>query len=54
MNRKGIKPAAIELDDNLEYLPAKEAAKIKRGLKKQIKKGNKKHIYFNEEWDNKN
>ena len=52
MNRKGIKPDAIELDDDLMYIPAKEAAKIKKGLKKQAKKGKEKHIYFNEEWNN--
>lgn len=52
MNRKGIKPDAIELDDDLEYLPAKESAKIKRGLKKVAKKTTpKKHVYFNEEWN---
>jgi hypothetical protein len=54
MNRKGIKPDAIELDDDLEHLPSREAAKIKKGLKKQAKKGKKKHIYFNEEWNEKN
>ena len=54
MNRKGIKPDAIELDDDLEGLPSKESAKIKKGLKKLAKKTNpKKHVYFNEEWNDK-
>lgn len=45
----------LDLDDDLDYVPAKEAAKIKRGLKKMAKKVTpRKHIYFNEEWNNNN
>lgn len=52
---RGMKGNKLDLHDELEYLPAKEAAKIKKGLKKAAKKINpNKHIYFNEEWNNKN
>ena len=50
--KNNFKGVTIELDDDLDHIPAKEAAKIKKGLKKAAKKNNKnKHIFFNEEWN---
>lgn len=55
MKKSKVKEAnnpSIYLGDELSGLTSREAAKIKSGLKKQMKKINKsKHIYFNEEWN---
>jgi hypothetical protein len=37
------------IEDDLDGLPAKEVAKIKKKAKKITKR---KHVYFNEEWNN--
>jgi len=49
----GTKPNDVYLGEDLDHMSAKDAAHIKRSLRKAAKKVKKKHIYFNDEWNNK-